>query len=166
MIPSLVDADDDWQEGFRRFWYPRLHHVLALFGGYGTGHVGKAQYVGLLRADEELIEEEMVRAGARRNPLAAYKRLSDGRLSEGSWVFLSDDDPSGRVEEGMQLHITLFERADGEPGREVYAHYEDDWRDSPSAHLRGENMSATAGVSMAVEVFFDYTRLGVYRKFV
>ena len=31
----LVDADDDWQEGLRRFWYPRLHPLLAAFDGYG-----------------------------------------------------------------------------------------------------------------------------------
>lgn len=155
----LLDADDDWQEGFRRFWYPRLHPVLERFGGYGVGLVGDEQYVGHFDEDEEAIEEELVSAGFRRNPIACLKSLPDGRVSEGSWSVLAADDLTGSVAYGMQLHISLFERDDGQPGREIYAHYEDDWRVSPSPHLRGENLDLLRGVVLAVVLIDDHTFL-------
>lgn len=63
--------------------------------------------------------------------------MEDRRVSEGSWVLLHEDNPEV-IEEGKQVHITLFDRVDG-PGREIYAHYEDDWRSAPLAHLRSAN---------------------------
>lgn len=166
----LLNANDDWQEGFRRFWYPRLHTSLTGLGKrvgvpmYAVGHVGLNQYVGHFDEDEETIEEELVTAGAERNPLAALKSLPDGRLSEGSWRFLHHSDPTGLVEPGVQLHLTLFERDDDLPGRELYAHYEDDWLHDPTGHLQGSGFSAKTGVSIATALIDDHTYLINHRR--
>ena len=159
MFPKfLLDSDDDWQEGLRRWLYPRLHPLLVRYGGYGVGHCGWNQYAGTFDEDEEVVEDELVDVGFRRNPIAAYKSLPDGRKSEGSWVLLNEDAPD-HVAPGMQLHITLFKRKDGKPGREVYAHYEDDWRASPSDHLNEANFSAAAGVDIARDYLNNNTFL-------
>lgn len=159
MLPRfLLDADDDWQEGFRGYWFPRIHHILEGFGDligvplYAVGTTGFDQYVAKLDEVEEAIEEEFVDMGFRRNPVACFKSLPDGRDSEGSWVLLHEDAPDF-VAPGMQLHVTMYERKDRQPGRELYAHYEDDWRVAPLAHLRGKNLSVTAGVEIAHDYF-------------
>jgi len=149
MFPRfLLDSDDDWQEGLRAWLYPRLHPLLTPFGGYGVGETRLNQYVGVFSEGEESIELELVNVGFRRNPIACFKSLPDGRASEGSWVLLPEDAPD-HVAPGMQLHVTMFERSDGQKGREFYAHYEDDWRSAPVAHLRAKNFSAAAGVDIA-----------------
>lgn len=158
MLPKfLLNSNDDWQESLRREWYPRLHPYLEPVGGYAVGHVGSEQYVGTLDESEDAIEDELDDRG-RRNPIACLKSLDDGRESEGSWVILHEDSPD-LVEDGMQLHVTLFDREDGENGREVYAHYEDDWRVSPIDHLRSSNFSSTQGVSRAEEYVNKHTLL-------
>ncbi|MFC7199500.1 hypothetical protein [Halospeciosus flavus] len=164
MVKFLLDSDDDWIETVRRVLYPRLHPYLVPFGGYGVGTTTLNQYVAHLDEDEEAIEEELVAAGGERNPIACFKTLPDGRLSEGSWRFTHATDPTGRVEPGMQLHITLFERDDGLPGREVYAHYEDDWMADASGHLKGANFSASKGVSYATVLFDNHTYLIAHQR--
>lgn len=154
---SLNDADDDWQEGVRRRWYPLLHPLLEPLGGYSVGTVDGDQYVGKLDEDEDAIEDELDDRG-RRNPIACLKSLDDGRVSEGSWVILHGDSPD-LVDPGMQLHVTMFVRSDGESGRELYAHLEDDWRVSPLAHLREKNFDEAAGVAKATEYFDEHTYL-------
>jgi len=155
----FLGASADWIERFRLYWYPRLHPYLERFGGYGVGTVGYNQYVGHVDEDEEVIEEELVSAGFQRNPIACLKSLPDGRVSEGSWAIRSRTDPTGEINRGMQVHVTFFERDDGEPGREVYAHYEDDWRASPSRHLREVNFDAERGAALAIELIDEYTFL-------
>jgi hypothetical protein len=59
----------------------------------------------------------------------------------------------------MQLHLTLFERQDGKAGREIYAHYEDDWRVSPLPHLRAENFSERQGVELLTELIDEHSFL-------
>lgn len=159
MFPKfLLDSDDDWQEDTRRRLYPWLHPRLERLGDligvplYAVGGVGHNQYVGKLDEGEEAIEVDLVEIGFRRNPIACLKELPDGRVSEGSWVLLHEDAPDF-VAPGMQLHVTMFERKDGQPGRELYAHYEDDWRVAPIAHLRGANWNAPAGVDIATDYF-------------
>ena len=159
MLPRfLLDSDDDWQEGLRANLYPLLHPYLKPLGGYAVGETRLNQYVGRFDEDEESIEEELVDAGFRRNPIACFKSLPDGRASEGSWVLLNEDAPD-HVAPGMQLHVTMFERADGQKGREVYAHYEDDWRSAPVAHLRAKNFSAAAGVDITRDYLDERTFL-------
>ena len=149
MFPRfLLDSDDDWQEGLRANLYPLLHPYLKPFGGYAVGETRPNQYVGMFDEDEESIEGGLVDLGFRRNPIACFKSLPNGRASEGSWVLLNEDAPD-HVAQGMQLHVTMLERADGQKGREFYAHYEDDWRSAPVAHLRAKNFSAAAGVDIA-----------------
>lgn len=149
---ALLNDDDDWIETTRGSLYPLLHDPLSRVGDiigvnlYATGHVYQNQRVGRIDEPEELIEEQIVEAGARRNPIACLKSLPDGRESEGSWVFLSDDHPE--IEDGMQVHFTLFQPRLGESGRTVYAHYEDDWRVEPLAHLRAKAFSPERGVSL------------------
>lgn len=154
---SLVSSNDDWIEPFRRTLYPKLHPYLELVGGYGVGHVGEKQYIGKLDESEDAIEVELDDRG-RRNPIACLKSLDDGRVSEGSWVLLHGDNPA-LIEEGMQVHITMFQREDGETGRELYAHYEDDWRSAPLDHLRENNFSASDGVTRATEYLDEHTYL-------
>lgn len=132
----MVDADDDWIESFRAFYYPKLHPYLNAVGGYGVGTCSENQYTTTLSADEKVIEKELEEIGFIRNPIACYKSTHDGRNSEGSWVLLHEDDPGDFVKEGYQLHITLFRHRDrGRDGREVYAHHEPDWRQTPLKHL-------------------------------
>lgn len=164
MLPeSLTNSDDDWVESLRKYFYPKLHDPLSKFGDsiginlYATGIVGWNQYVGDLKADEEVIEKEIDRLGGKRNPVACLKELRDGRTSEGSWVLLHADLPDV-IEPGMQLHMTLFERNSGK-GRELYAHYEDDWRSAPLAHLRAKNFDISGGVAMTKEIFDNRTFL-------
>ena len=160
---QLTDSDDDWIESFRRTWYPRLHPHLSSLGDsigiplYAVGPVHKNQYVGITKIGEESFERELEKIGFVRNPIACLKSLDDDRLSEGSWVLLSENDPSGKIEDGMQLHITFFEREDGETGREVYAHYEDDWRENATAHLREKNFSAEEGVQIARGILDEHS---------
>ena len=160
MFPKhLMDSDDDWQEGLALWLYPRLHPLLKRFGGYSIGRVGYGQYVGTFDEDEEVIEDELVSVGAFRNPMAALKSLPDGRIEEGSWRVTYEDDLTGRIEPGMQVHIHLFEREDGKPGRELYAHYEDDWGAAPIAHLHEENFSVETGVEIASELIDEHSYL-------
>lgn len=135
MFSTLLNADDDWQESLRATWYPRLHPYLVNVGGYGVGNVSENQYTGKVEINEDALEELLVDLGFERNPIACYKTTEDGRGSEGSWVLLSHNDPGDFVKDGYQLHVTLFERRDGEAGRELYAHHEPDWRQSPIKHL-------------------------------
>jgi hypothetical protein len=132
---NSLNSDDDWIEDFRSFYYPKIHPLLNRVGGYGVGHVGENQYVGKVSTDEEALEEEICDIGFIRNPIACYKSTGDERESEGSWVLLEGDDPGDFIEPGYQLHITMFERRDGEDGREIYAHHEPDWRQTPFKHL-------------------------------
>lgn len=154
---SAFNANDDWQEGVRRRWYPLIHPFIEPFGGYAVGTVGGNQYVGVLAEAEDAIEDALDDRG-RRNPIACLKSLEDGRVSEGSWAILHGDSPD-LVEPGMQLHVTMFVRSDGEPGRELYAHLEDDWRVSPLAHLREKNFDPERGVALAMEYFDTHTHL-------
>lgn len=165
MIPKfIIDSDDDWQEGFRATYYPWLNSHLESIGKkigiplYATGHVSNSQYIGVALEGEETIEEELVKAGFRRNPIACYKSLKDGRKSEGSWVLLHEDAPE-YVEKEMQIHLTLFEAEIDNSYRELYAHYEDDWRTSWLKHLKETNFSTKVGVEKATDVINDETFL-------
>ena len=141
----LLDEDDDYHETYRSRLYPKLHPVLKLFGGYGVGTVGADQYVGTTRLDEETLEEELVDLGFVRNPVSCFKTGPDGRPSTGSWALLAAD--SDRVDRGMQLHVTLFnKRSDGV---DIYAHYEDDWRRRPLSHLRENRFQPVYGADLA-----------------
>lgn len=160
----MLDENDDWQEGVRAKLYPWLHPKLQYIGEriniplYATGGVGWTQYVGVATEDEEIIEEELADAGFRRNPVSCYKSLPDGRKSEGSWVLLHDDGAE-YVEAGMQLHVTLFEADTNTHHRAIYAHYEDDWRDSWRAHLNEHNFDAHLGVDKCIAVIDNETFL-------
>ena len=146
---SVLGADDDYHETYRRRLYPKLHHGLKHVGGYGVGTVGAEQYVGETKLDEEALEEELEDRGFVRNPVSCYKTGPDGRPSTGSWVLLSAASPS--VDPGMQLHVTLFnKRGDGV---DIYAHYEDDWRARPLAHLREKRFQPEYGASLARSIF-------------
>lgn len=144
---SLLDANDDWIEGVRRWLYPKLHPYLEKFGGYGIGIVTHNQHVCTLDMGEEELEEELVELGFTRNPMACYKSLDDGSQSEGSWALYHNERPQ-IIDEDMQLHVTLF----GEEKVTVYAHYEDSWYASPIDHLNEENYSASEGVEKAKRV--------------
>jgi hypothetical protein len=140
-----LDTEDDWIEEARRFLYPRIHPYLTKYGGYGIGTTTWDQYVYSALADDQTIEEALWDCGFRRNPVAAYKSLPDGRESQGSWVLWHEEAPH-IVEWGKQLHVTLFYAPDGIPGYELYAHYEYDWRRFPRRHLRGDDIEVESAV--------------------
>jgi hypothetical protein len=160
----MFDSNDDWVETFRRSVYPRLHEPLSKVGDlvgvnlYAKGRMYRNQYVGTVYEDEDVIEQEFESLGAQRNAIACLKSFPDGRVSEGSWVILHDEQPE-LVPEGLQLHMTLFNPENGGHGREVYAHLEDDWRVSPLAHLRANNFSPEQGVETARPLLNDETFL-------
>lgn len=162
-MKSLLNANDDWIESFRRSLYPLLHDPFSKLGEkigvnlYAVGSVGGNQYVGKFDESEEAIEREFDDR-AERNPVAALKSLEDGRTSEGSWVVLHEHCPD-LIEKGKQLHFTLFVREDGKSGRELYAHYEDDWRTAPLDHLRSTNFSPSEGVAIAETYLDEHTHL-------
>lgn len=162
-IPSLLDADDDWIESFRRVWYPRLHPYLTSIPGpvpfYSLGHVGPLQDVGWVSIDEEEFEEILVDLGFQRNPIACFKSDPHDHLSEGSWVLRVRDDEFDLLEPGMQLHITLFASDAGD--LEIFAHVEDDWRVSPIAHLRGDNFRPVMGRTHMRSLLDEHTSLDV-----
>jgi hypothetical protein len=141
-----------------------MHDTLGRVGDlvgvhlYATGVLPVRGYALTFDEDEEVVEDELVALGFRRNPIACYKSLPDGRPSEGSWVLLNRDNPV-YIARGMQLHVTMFARSDGKPGREMYAHYEDDWRVSPLPHLRAENFSESIGVEMLTELIDEQSYL-------
>lgn len=153
----LNDEHADWHEPLRKYLYPHLHPFLELFGGYGVGTVSDTQLVCVLGTDEEVIEKELAEVGFVRNPISAYKTHPDSRESEGSWVLLAADDPCNRLDDGRQLHITLLPRNDGQPGREVFAHDEYDWRKHPLKHLREEHFRARDGVQHAKHIIDEHT---------
>jgi hypothetical protein len=163
MVEQLLGADDDWQEPVAGYLYPKLHQYLVWLGGligvplYAIGGTGSSQYVGKVDIDEETLEHEFADLGLLRNPITAYKIKADGREQEGSWVLWHDYDSRGLVEPRRQLHIMIFERADEQPGREIYAHYEDDWRSAPIAHLREKNFDVEQGVEKATDLFDDWS---------
>jgi hypothetical protein len=162
----FLDEDDDWIERVRKNWYPWLHKYLP-DGLYAEGLVRYNQYVGTCYEKEDVIESELVEhANFIRNPLAAYKRTPDGRESEGSWVLWHEHNPD-LVEPGMQLHVTLFRRERGRVGRELFAHYEDDWRTSPLKHLRGANFQPELGARRARKLIDMDTHLTLrnYNKY-
>jgi hypothetical protein len=159
----LLDADDDWQEGFRSYAYPKTHNLLARIGNligtplYSVGTSGPNQFVGSVPIDEDALELELVALGFERNPVACLKSTRDGRVSEGSWVLRSHDDPNGVLGKKRQLHVTLFKRIDGQDGRDLMAHEELDWQDDPIGHLRGEDYSPEDGVAYARELIDNYS---------
>lgn len=163
MPERLFDEDDDWQEASAGYLYPKLHRYLVRLGDligiplYAIGGASSTQHVGTVGLDEEVLEGEFVDLGLLRNPITAYKIKADGREQEGSWVLWPEYDNHDLVEPGRQLHVMIFERADGKPGREIYAHYEDDWRVSPVAHLRETNFDVEQGVAKATELFDDWS---------
>lgn len=142
MLGSLLNADDDWQEGLRRYWYPKLHGIATLLGGYSTANVGRKQYVGYVEIDEEVLEIILVDLGFERNPIAALKIDPDGNTSDGSWVLRSHDDEYDVLERDRQLHVTLFQCNEHV---KLYAHNEYDWQDQPVAHLNAEDFKPTKG---------------------
>ena len=164
MIGSILDADDDWIEGFRRWLYPKLHPYLTRVNGYGVGTVGEAQYVCTLPAGEEHVEEVLVDHGWTRNPIACYKTHADGRQSEGSWRLRGLDDRYDLLEDSSkQLHITFFD-ADDQGAVDVYCHQEYDWMCAPLMHLREVELEFDIGRWKAKRFIRDHTDLEWYDR--
>lgn len=160
MVKSYVSGPDaDWQERVRAVLYPKLHPVLARFGGYATGTVAPEQFVCSTEVNEGTIEDELHDTGFVRNPIACYKSLPDGTGSEGSWVLFAENDPEEILEEGRQLHITLFPRKDSTSGRRIYAHEEYDWRSHPVKHLRETDFGPRIGADKARLLINEHTFL-------
>lgn len=163
-MKHLLGANDDWIEAVRKRLYPALHPYLQRFGGYGIGAVYENQYVATSSVDEEALELELQEAGFFRNPIAAYKTHKDGRKSEGSWRITPATDPTGKVEKGMQLHVTLFQSEYDASHIDMYAHYEKNWEADASGHLSEDGFSARKGVEIATEVLDGHMFVKTYQK--
>jgi len=165
----MLNADTDWIEGFRRFWYPKIHGILSRIGEtigiplYARGVIRTHEPAGYIEESEEIIEKKIESISGERNPIAALKNLPNGRVSEGSWVFLHEDYPE-IIEEDMQLHITLFETNRIGYERVIYTHYEDNWRTSPIAHLQAKNFNRKAGVRKTLEILRNDTELSIKHR--
>lgn len=154
----------DWVESVRRTLFPLFHRLLEPIGLYGTGRVYDNQYVTTYHQQnyvkyptaEEELEAIFHKIGIERNTVASYKIHDDGRTSEGSWRATHPD----YVEDGMQIHITLFRpHNSGLDEIDVYAHYEDDYEHRPISHIREKNFSASEGVRRAKRLLRNKTSI-------
>jgi|GEM_PF-344749 len=154
---SLYGVDDVWWQEVRRRWWPVLHNPLKSFGGFSLSEVGDRAHVGVVKMQEDDLEVTFERIGFVRNPWAALKtRLGGQDVSEGSWVYRKSNvwyRPDNLAQ--MQLHATMFERADG-LGYDIYVHWEDNYWVSPIDHINGANLSAETGVEMMGDLFDEY----------
>lgn len=156
----------DFIEKFRETFYPPLHVVLEFFNFYATGELNPREYVGTVYISEEELEERFHNAGVVRNALAKYKRLPDGRRSEGSWRLTHGTHPQFISDPEMQLHITLFKHPDRplSGAVDIYAHYEKNYGKDPWGHLKGERYSASKGVVMARDFLHNKMHVNLHKK--
>lgn len=107
--------------------------------GYAAYTVGYHEYAGTLEMSPEAAESLLYEHGFRRNPLAAFKSLPDGREEQGSWVYRE-----GLLAE-RQLHVMIFEREAG--GTDCFAHWELSAINPTTAlgHYRGKSYSPVEG---------------------
>lgn len=162
MIRRFLNADDDWIESFRRFWYPKFHTLLTALGAYAVGDTGPRQHVGTFETDPEKVERALSDIGFERNPIACLKDDPHGHISIGSWALRSHDDQWDMLDTDRQLHVTLFdESSDGTTRVAVYAHNEYDWQDRPFAHLAGKDMAVDRGRQMTAWLLENETYLDV-----
>jgi len=137
----LGPAADGW-EYVRRGLLPMLDRFLRRQDGdhYASYELGEQELVGLIDAPPEEVEQMLWKRGATRMPLAALKRLIDGRVEVGSWAWR--DGLLARE----QVHIMLFRGVrDGETL--VAAHKEPNALNPWTAldHYRGRGLDADAG---------------------
>lgn len=111
----------------------------ALDIGYAAYTVGFHEYAGTLDMRPEEAESFLYEHGFRRNPLAAYKTLPDGRKEQGSWVWREN------LLADHQLHVMTFDRPDG--GTDLFAHWELSAINPTTAlgHYRGKSYSPKKG---------------------
>jgi hypothetical protein len=137
----LGPAADGWEYA-RRGLLPLLDRFLDRQDGdhYASYHLGEQELVGLLDAPPEQVEVMLYRAGFRRMPLAALKRLPDGRTEIGSWAYRDG------LLASEQVHVMLF-RAEREGQTLVAAHREPNALNPATAlaHYRGRGLDAEAG---------------------
>jgi hypothetical protein len=109
----------DWLETIRGLALPVIDPVLErVVGGAGAKYeLTDAEHAGHLTATPETVEQRLWDKGCRRNPVAAFKTIDDGREEVGSWVYRGED-----VDERRQVHVMLFRTPDG--GTDVFAHEE------------------------------------------
>lgn len=128
----------DYWEALRARLLPVLHAWLSLVGAYAEGEVSRSSYALTAELDPERLERTLHDLGFVRNPLAAFKRRSDGH-EVGSWVWRAS------LLADRQLHVQLFTGStSGET--DVYAHEEPSWITHPVAHYRAQGVDVVAGV--------------------
>lgn len=136
-----------WWTPIRRWLWPKIHETLVALGGFSLSHVGDHQYVGQIDLPESQLDTLLVGMEFNRNPWAALKRRYERQdVSEGSWVYR--DSTHWYIPDFLahkQLHVTIFERADGR-GYDIYAHWEMNYIRHPFKHLDGVEFSAAKGV--------------------
>ncbi|UIP00327.1 hypothetical protein Hbl1158_02860 [Halobaculum sp. CBA1158] len=132
----------DWWETLRRLVLPLLDRVARerLPGDHFAAYeLRPREIVGVIDASPEETERLLWDAGFRRMPLAALKRLPDGRVEIGSWAWR--ESPLAK----RQIHVMLF--AAGEGQTLVAAHEEASALNPWAAwdHYRGVGLSAQGG---------------------
>lgn len=103
----------DWWETLRSVLLQLLSRRVPRVKWAYTLH--EREYVGVIRKPPEEVEQLLWEHGARRNPLAAYKTLSDGTGEIGSWAFRES------LFAENQLHVMLFPAREGTA---IYGHME------------------------------------------
>lgn len=175
LLSGVESHDNNFMHSHDGIEGPRtwLLSFINKYFGHARGYTGEEQYVATIRLDEEAFEKVFFHEeGAVRNPLAYYKKTSDGRDSEGSWVLPYDHVPSeknpwdratvsgrdllsgvrypGGVDKSDRwLHFTIYQSRDNSDWIELYSHDEYTWWDRPLAHVREEYFLPELGRDMA-----------------
>lgn len=144
-------------------WIEDVHHFAYQ---YLRGDTHEEQYVGTVMMGEEAFEEVLDDLGLVRNPFAYWKMTEDKRDSVGSWRMTHYTHPT-RVEEGMQVHFTLFKSKFIAGGIDIYAHHEHDYSWSLLSaiyHVLERDFSSSRGVRIAREIIMDKSHVHLYDK--
>lgn len=157
----------DFWEWIRGNVWPIFDWFFDLFGVGTTGTLPPDEYVGTIPVGVERFEKSLHAMGVVRNAPAKYKNTVDDRNSIGSWRATHRTHPDF-VDQGMQLHITLFPPAGGSASSDeavtVYAHYEKNYGNDPGGHLDGEDYSAELGVGKATKLIQKHTNYDIHQQ--
>lgn len=128
-------------------WWERLRRIVAGTAGRldhraGPRPITRGEYAGVYRGSLAETEAILYSEGFFRNPTARLK-TRDGEPEDGSWVYR--ESPLAP----RQLHLMLFERADGHT--DIYAHEELSSVNPlcAMAHFTGAGQTVAAGVFRA-----------------
>lgn len=136
----------DWWETLRSILLPLLSQRVPRIKWAYTLH--EREYVGVIDRPPEEVEQLLWEHGFTRNPLAAYKTLSDETGEVGSWAWRES------LFADSQLHVMLFPAREGTA---VYAHVEPNAQNPFTAldHYRGVGYNPQEGAELCRNLLPD-----------